>query len=361
MSVAETGNFTDDNSKFAQEFEEYRRACQMKYQQQKPERVEEEEEKGEEDVRNNEVENGGEGEGVDVVTAALKDTALDTPSSAPLPDCNSTSPPTSGEGDSFKLNSSVEMLKTSGSTGRRNSLSKVMSFCSGVFKKTSSPSLTSTTTSINSPSLTSSPSLIGSPSINREKERAKMERKKAEQDWRMARFIAELEYSGKTDEEIQLHLFHLRDQAQFSRPRSNSIGDWFKDVHQAFKDEFSARRDRQCVTLHVSTTNPFAGAVPANYVHDMGYSYEDLVALESVPRGLKSLDHLPTAVFEGQELPSNQTTCAICMAEFETGEDLRSLHCAHFYHKECIDKWLGVATACPVCKGEVHSDGDGDC
>jgi len=192
--------------------------------------------------------------------------------------------------------------------------------------------------------------------MSKEKEKSKMERRKAEQDWRMARFIAELEMEGRSDEEIQLHIFHLRDQAQFARPRSNSIGDWFRDMHQAFKDEFTARHDRKCATIHVSTVNPFAAAVPANYMHDMGYSYEDLVSLEPVPRGLKSFDHLPTTVYEGQELPSNQTTCAVCMADFETSEELRSLHCTHHFHKDCIDKWLGVATTCPVCKGEVCSE-----
>jgi len=182
-----------------------------------------------------------------------------------------------------------------------------------------------------------------------------MERRKAEQDFRMARFIAELEMEGRSDEEIQLHLFHIRDQSQFRRPRSNSITDWFKEMHQAFKDEFTARQDR-CVTLHVSTANPFAAAAPANYMHDTGYSYEDLVSLEPVPRGLKSFDHLATTVYEGQDLPSDQTTCAVCMHEFETAEELRSLHCTHHFHKECIDKWLGVATTCPVCKGEVDRE-----
>jgi len=358
-SVAETGtNNFDENAKFAKELEEYRKARQMKYQQQKREPIAEHEEENKEEERN-EVEDKAHNydasenkEEQEMNTNnTLRDSSSSVLSSSAPSDCNNVTSPSLGrEGDGFKLSSSVENLKLSGGTGRRGSLGKVMSFCSGIFKKNGSPMMTST----------SSPSMgrTGSPSMGRDKEKAKLERKraeqKAEQDWRMARLIAELEFSGKSDEEIQMHLFHIRDQSQFARPRSNSIGEWFKDINQAFKDEFSARRDG--VTLNASTINPFAAAAPANYAHDTGYSYEDLVALESVPRGLKSLDHLPTTVFEGQQLPSNQITCAICMADFETGEDLRSLYCSHFYHKECIDKWLGVATACPVCKGEVDGD-----
>lgn len=332
MSV-ETGNFPDDNSKFAKEFEEYRRACREKYQQNQPPQTipEELDEESDDEV---DVDSDLEEEVVEVKkvqassSPVITDSRLSSSASIAVG-----SSPLSASSNNVRLNSSVDTIKSESSTERRNSFSKMFSFCSNVFKKTS-----------------------GSPTMEREKEKSKMERKKAEQDFRMARFIAELEMEGRSDEEIQTHLFHIRDQAQFARPRSNSVSEWFREMHQAFKDEFSLRNSRECVTIHVSTVNPFAAAVPTNYMHDMGYSYEDLVALEPVPRGIKSLDHLPTTVYEGQELPSNQTTCAVCMADFETSEELRSLHCTHHFHKECIDKWLGVATTCPVCKGEVCNE-----
>jgi len=206
----------------------------------------------------------------------------------------------------------------------------VLSFCSGVFKK-------------DSPSLSS-----------KDKEKLRLENEKREQDFRMAHLIAELEMAGKSEEEIQIHLFHLRDQAQFRRPRSNSVGDWFKSMQQAFKEEFTARRDLPSV--HVASENPFHAAPPGDYASELGYTYEDLLTLESVPRGIKSLDHLPLLVYCGQELPVSQTSCAICMTEFEKDENLRSLQCTHYFHRECIDKWLSVGTTCPVCKGEVDEE-----
>jgi len=336
MTSVEIGNFPDDNSRFTKEFEEYRRACRERYQQNKPPQViEEVEEDFDEEVGSDSL--GDEQEtSLDNNTGSpvLKDPRF-TISPASNAECNNTQTSPQLNATSPKLNSSVETLRK---PERRNSLSKVLSYCSNVFKKSGSMS----------------PTL--SVEVHKEKERAKLDRKKSEQDWRMARFIAELEMEGRSDAEIQLHLFHLRDQAQFARPRSNSVTEWFREMHQAFKDEFTARNERNLVTLHVSTVNPFSAAAPANYVHDMGYSYEDLVSLEPVPRGLKSFDHLPTTVYEGQELPSDQTSCAVCMAEFEASEELRYLHCTHHFHKECIDRWLGVAPSCPVCKGEVHNE-----
>lgn len=45
--------------------------------------------------------------------------------------------------------------------------------------------------------------------------------------------------------------------------------------------------------------------------------------------------------------------CTVCMEEFVKGECLRCLPCLHSYHMPCIDKWLSLSQACPVCKHNV--------
>ena len=56
--------------------------------------------------------------------------------------------------------------------------------------------------------------------------------------------------------------------------------------------------------------------------------------------------------------------CSICLDPFRTGEELRSLNCAHEFHQRCIDMWLLDAKrpqheqlpSCPLCKAPLTAE-----
>lgn len=50
----------------------------------------------------------------------------------------------------------------------------------------------------------------------------------------------------------------------------------------------------------------------------------------------------------------HNSSCAICLDDFQMGEELRLLPCEHAYHRHCIDPWLaGESELCPMCKQSI--------
>ena len=48
-------------------------------------------------------------------------------------------------------------------------------------------------------------------------------------------------------------------------------------------------------------------------------------------------------------------TCAVCLGEFEEGEELRTLpECLHSFHVSCIDVWLISHPNCPICRANYR-------
>ncbi|KAJ1693672.1 hypothetical protein LUZ63_010370 [Rhynchospora breviuscula] len=69
-------------------------------------------------------------------------------------------------------------------------------------------------------------------------------------------------------------------------------------------------------------------------------------------KGLKKkvLESLPKIPYEPSKA-SKLAECAICLAEFVEGEEVRILpQCGHGFHAGCIDTWLGSHSSCPSCR-----------
>ena len=52
----------------------------------------------------------------------------------------------------------------------------------------------------------------------------------------------------------------------------------------------------------------------------------------------------------------NQDTCAICMTDFEDGDQLILLPCTHMFHGgDCGAQWLKIKKTCPICRAPIYS------
>lgn len=52
-------------------------------------------------------------------------------------------------------------------------------------------------------------------------------------------------------------------------------------------------------------------------------------------------------------ISAEDAVCCICLTKYVDNDDLRELPCNHFFHTECVDKWLNINALCPLCKKEV--------
>jgi hypothetical protein len=52
---------------------------------------------------------------------------------------------------------------------------------------------------------------------------------------------------------------------------------------------------------------------------------------------------------------SSESSCAVCLSEFEEDDILRRLPCNHSFHRACIDKWLKRNKVCPLCLQDIEA------
>ncbi|XVF10419.1 hypothetical protein REPUB_Repub07fG0181300 [Reevesia pubescens] len=94
-----------------------------------------------------------------------------------------------------------------------------------------------------------------------------------------------------------------------------------------------------------------------NHQHPNSEAFSNSVAprLDTVAKGLdgQTIEAYPlTLLGESRRLPRpNDNICPICLCEYQAKEKLRTIpDCKHYFHAICIDEWLKLNAACPLCR-----------
>lgn len=53
------------------------------------------------------------------------------------------------------------------------------------------------------------------------------------------------------------------------------------------------------------------------------------------------------------DLKTDETVCSICLDDFSQNSRLKKIECSHFFHTNCLDRWLLEHNKCPMCRHEI--------
>ncbi|XP_052210260.1 brassinosteroid-responsive RING protein 1-like [Diospyros lotus] len=86
------------------------------------------------------------------------------------------------------------------------------------------------------------------------------------------------------------------------------------------------------------------------------FPHPDVDSLPARPGGDPAAlirDLLPVLKFSEVEDPPE--SCAVCLYEFEGGDEVRRLpNCRHIFHRSCLDPWMDhLRWTCPLCRTQL--------
>ena len=58
------------------------------------------------------------------------------------------------------------------------------------------------------------------------------------------------------------------------------------------------------------------------------------------------------------KLETNYFQCAICLTDYNKGEELLTLPCFHKFHSDCVEKWFKSQNWCPICRTKIVSSSE---
>mmetsp|Transcript_109333 Transcript_109333/g.172300 ORF Transcript_109333/g.172300 Transcript_109333/m.172300 type:complete len:337 (-) Transcript_109333:58-1068(-) len=58
---------------------------------------------------------------------------------------------------------------------------------------------------------------------------------------------------------------------------------------------------------------------------------------------------------EGQEDDNRpDPECCVCTDPFDAGRSIKRTTCQHYFHEDCLGKWLRYSTTCPLCRNDLE-------
>lgn len=103
-----------------------------------------------------------------------------------------------------------------------------------------------------------------------------------------------------------------------------------------------------------STPNIFNIIDDFHDIYDIPFEFEDV----KITLSEDEFNKLNRITITEKNKENFNNNCNICLDEFNVEDNIILLDCKHYFHVNCIEKWLmEQSTKCPVCRKSVKEDG----
>mmetsp|Transcript_13245 Transcript_13245/g.19792 ORF Transcript_13245/g.19792 Transcript_13245/m.19792 type:complete len:485 (-) Transcript_13245:271-1725(-) len=157
----------------------------------------------------------------------------------------------------------------------------------------------------------------------------------------------------RSDEEMARRLQQQESGGAFFNPRSRTSPEYIRMQLRNTLRTLPPNDPNRALVQQLHNQLAMLPYVPPS---SLNQSLSQLLRQQPVQQGVppQTISSLPVRKFKADGKKDQKfRKCMICLEEYEDGQELRTLPCFHFYHKECIDKWLQMNTKCPLCKNPV--------
>lgn len=80
-----------------------------------------------------------------------------------------------------------------------------------------------------------------------------------------------------------------------------------------------------------------------------GYEYSDYTGSDFLP----DAGYDTKSTQKPRKKDEEDERCIICYDSMKRHQNLRTLPCAHKFHKKCVNEWLRFENFCPMCRTTV--------
>ena len=106
-------------------------------------------------------------------------------------------------------------------------------------------------------------------------------------------------------------------------------------------------------SIELLNENNYFNNINNSFIYDEFNSYSSNLNIKNIDiNKIMAKLNVNTINDDNNKLPCK--ICIICQEEFKKGDNYIFLPCMHFFHENCIKRWIYINNKCPICNYDIN-------